>query len=56
MSHKFYMDNHFLISLLNPSRDYLLLISAAIDSQIVGPKYDADLVPQFRYKHYELDL
>ena len=56
MSHKFYMDIHFLISLLNPSRDYLFLISAAIDSQIVDLKYDADSVPQFRYKHYELDL
>ena len=36
---------HFLISHLEPSRDFLFPISKGICSQIFCPKYDADSAP-----------
>ena len=36
---------HFQISLLNPAREFIVLISVGIYSHILGHKYDADSLP-----------
>ena len=36
---------HFLIFSLNPARDPIAFISGGIDSQVLGPKYDAATDP-----------
>ena len=36
---------HFLFFSLNPARDSIAAISGGINSQILGPKYDADSGP-----------
>ena len=47
-----FTDFHFLLSFLNPTKEFIILISLGISSHILGPKYDADSLALYTEKRF----